>query len=676
MPKCCLALLILAIAIDGISDHTGPAQDWPMWRYDAGRTAASPHDLPDRLVLQWTRKYTPRVQVWDDPLNNDLMQYDKLFEPIIMSGRVFVGFNDSDKVVAWDLETGQELWTYYSDGPVRFPAVGWNDRVFFCSDDGHLYCVAAEDGSLLWKFRGGPSDRKVLGNTRVISMWPARGGPVLRDGRIYFAASIWPMMGTFIYALDAETGRVEWVNDGTSADYIKQPHSAPAFAGVAPQGALAATQDRLLVPGGRSVPAVFDRHTGELQYFHLNAGGKGTGGALVLANDTDFYVHTRLRGVRKFDLKTGTKTEVLVNEPVLDGQVVYTSTEETVQAVDAQKKVLWELKADGTGDLIKAGTRLYAAGKDTITSISLPSDGRPAKIAWTLPVEGEVHRLLAGNGKLLAVTLDGRILAFGSVASDTDPQRIADVRRDELGPQAQDVRATLRELDADQGYALCFGADEQFLDSLVASSDLQIVAVDQDSARVQRLRIRYDAAGVYGTRITLHHGDPTSFRAPPYLANLVVVDRGLLSNGQTPGFLQAAYQSVRPHGGVLWLPVAAAEQSEVALLVESSQFPKANVQLSKLGTLVIRQGSLEGSAPWTHLYGNVANTAMSRDQLVKPPLGVLWFGGNSNMDVLPRHTHGPSEQVIGGRLFIEGIGMLSARDVYTGASFGSENLKT
>ena len=48
------------------------------------------------------------------------------------------------------------------------------------------------------------------------------------------------------------------------------------------------------------------------------------------------------------------------------------------------------------------------------------------------------------------------------------------------------------------------------------------------------------------------------------------------------------------------------------------------------------------------------------------PLGLLWFGGSSNLDVLPRHGHGPPEQVIGGRLFIEGMNSLNCRDVYTG----------
>jgi outer membrane protein assembly factor BamB len=52
--------------------------------------------------------------------------------------------------------------------------------------------------------------------------------------------------------------------------------------------------------------------------------------------------------------------------------------------------------------------------------------------------------------------------------------------------------------------------------------------------------------------------------------------------------------------------------------------------------------------------------------MVKAPLGILWFGGNSNLDVLPRHGHGPGEQVIDGRLIIQGVGSISARDVYTG----------
>ncbi|UCF17747.1 MAG: PQQ-binding-like beta-propeller repeat protein, partial [Phycisphaerales bacterium] len=66
-----------------------------------------------------------------------------------------------------------------------------------------------------------------------------------------------------------------------------------------------------------------------------------------------------------------------------------------------------------------------------------------------------------------------------------------------------------------------------------------------------------------------------------------------------------------------------------------------------------------------------SNSVVSKDQLVKPPLGLLWFGGSTNGGdsynrILPRWGHGPSEQVVGGRLFIEGPNIMRALDVYTG----------
>ncbi len=136
----------------------------------------------------------------------------------------------------------------------------------------------------------------------------AWGGPVVSDdGKVYFAASIWPFMGTYIWCLDAASGDIAWVNDSTATQYIKQPHSAPSFAGVCPQGGLVVVGDYLLVPGGRSVPHA-DRNTGELRHFLLNEGGKGNGGSLVLGRGSEFYVHTRRsRRVARLSWRAATK---------------------------------------------------------------------------------------------------------------------------------------------------------------------------------------------------------------------------------------------------------------------------------------------------------------------------------------------------------------------------------
>src|SRR5262249_30985004 len=147
---------------------------------------------------------------------------------------LFVGSSRTDSVTAVDTQTGEDRWRFFANGPVRFAPAVWDNRVYITSDDGYLYCVDAGDGELQWKFRGGPSERQVLGNERLISTWPARGGPVVADGIVYFAAGIWPFMGVFVHALDARTGQVVWTNDAEGSTYMTQPHGADSFAGLAP----------------------------------------------------------------------------------------------------------------------------------------------------------------------------------------------------------------------------------------------------------------------------------------------------------------------------------------------------------------------------------------------------------------------------------------------------------
>ncbi len=676
---------VLALAI-WFSNNLG-AQDWPMWRYDAGRTAASNNRVPSELRQSWNKKLTPRRQAWDDPLNLDLMTYDRLFEPIVMEGRLFIGFNDADKLSAFDADTGGELWSFYTEAPVRLPPAGWRGQVFFCSDDGFLYCVEAASGELAWKFSGAPSAQHAIGNQRLTSAWPARGGPVVRDGVVYFAASIWPFMGTFIYALDAETGDVVWTNDSTGAQYIKQPHSAPSFAGVAPQGALVATEKMLLVPGGRSVPAAFDRASGELRYFEINAGGKGTGGSFVTADETHFYVHTRHKSTRAFRLGDGVKTAFMPSEPVLAGETIFSAEVDdghpVVRAYDSNQKVLWQVEADGAGDLILADDQLVAAGSDAITILTAARDQTPGRVVGRIPVPGKsIQRLIAADQKLFAVTLEGEILAFGSATANEQSGNSADESFRDPSPAlvpivaAADARQAADRLlaagDA-EGYAIWYGScqSENCKALAMRSPFKQLAIVDHDSNAVDRMRRQLDRAGLYGT-VTAHHSTAESFLPPKYVANMVLIESDVHTPPDAGGaptldlsLVARLYQSVRPYGGVMHL-LSQSDPDSLADQITAMKLEQAVVEVGPSGVLVRRAGALPGSADWTHQYGNIANTVKSDDSRVKLPLGVLWFGGSSNMDVLPRHGHGPPEQVVGGRLFIQGMNCLSARDVYTG----------
>jgi outer membrane protein assembly factor BamB len=642
-----------------------------MWRYGAGRTAFSPEELPAQLYPQWIRQYSPREPVWDDALNQDLMPLDRVFEPIVLGHTLYLGFNDRDKVVALDIHTGAQKWEFFADGPIRLPLAGARNRLYFTSDDGYLYCLAADSGALRWKFRGGPTERKILGNKRLISTWPARGGVVLYGNTVYFAASIWPFMGTFIYALNAETGAVIWRNEGTGADYQLQPHNSPAFAGVAPQGAMVALADRLLVPGGRSVPACFDRRTGKLLYYHLAQYNK-TGGAFVAADQSRFFNHYRDRETDLYDLETGTSVARRVGKyPVLAGSVYYTSGD-SIGILDARRpeKPQFTLKVDATGDLIRAGSRLYAGGDGQIAAVDIVRLAtlrlRTLRRAWVQKVPGKVERLVAANGMLFAVTLDGKLIAFGRERAQvqTIPEKAV---TPQVPPQAAaQARAIIEQTGARNGYALVYGAGNgDLLAALAEYSDLDIVAVEPQAERVAELRPRFDAWGLAGKRVHLLAGTPDTFTPPPYMASLVVLAGGD-DRWQNDASLKAMVRSVRPYGGKIWLSAEAARPAFLDRLLASTDGPTLASRISASGAVVSKEGPLPNTANWTHQYGNVANTVKSDDGLVKLPLGLLWFGGVSNLDVLPRHGHGPPEQIVDGRLVIEGIDGLSARDVYTG----------
>ena len=667
------SLIAFVLLISSLLRSAAVAEDWPMWRGNAQRTAVSAGALPAEFNLLWQKNLQPRNQAWDDPLNLDLMTYDRVFEPIVVGDRLFLSFNDRDKVSAFDTDTGQELWSAFADAPVRLPPVGTSKGIYFCSDDGFLYCVQPDTGKLRWKFDGAPNRQQAIGNRRLTSAWPARGGPVIRDGTIYFAASIWPFMGTFLYALDADSGEVAWLNDRTGSQYIKQPHSAPSFAGVAPQGALVATEKFLLVPGGRSVPAVFNRSDGSLRYFEINAAGKGIGGSFVSADETHYYVHTRKKGTRAFRLSTGLKTSFTPTEPVLHNGKIYSAETDGgksfVRAYSKAQERIWEIEADGSGDLILVGDHLVAAGQKAISVIALPSESEAAKIVSKIATEEPVQRLVAADDKLFTVTADGNVAAYGrtekslkSVAAKSET--LSDDRQKKSAGREK-VISDLLALGDPSGYAFWFGeCDNDHLAALIARSPFeQLAIIDEDSESVNRMRRELDHKHKYG-KVTAHVGTATESMLPSYVGNMIFTQSSE-AGGFDASAVQRLYSAVRPYGGVLHV-LTQHDREQIAAQIEALELEQAEVKVHSHGVSVIRVGALPGSADWTHQYGDVANSIKSDDRRVKLPLGVLWFGGSSNMDVLPRHGHGPPEQVIGGRLYIQGMNSLSARDVYTG----------
>lgn len=667
IPLAALGLLIAVVAW---------AADWPMWRCDPGRTGATAEELPPALHLQWSVEMPKLEPAWPD---EERMGFDLAYEPVVMDDLVFIGSPAEDTLTARDAADGTVRWRFFADGPVRFAPACWEGKVYFGSDDGFVYCLDAQTGKLLWQFSAAPRQRLCLGNKRLTSTWPVRGAPVISQGKLYFAAGIWPFMGVFVYCLDAETGRELWINDGTSAVFMLQPHNSPAFAAIAPQGYMVVNGDRLIVPGGRSVPACFDANTGEMLYYHLAPFNRlGTYSACSLG--------ARLfNSGNMWDLATGQYSGTIGTDPVLTPEMVYSLTDASVTAVrsDTIKQAeatddkgnvartlagdrLWrsDVKADRLW--LKAGSRLYASRGNHLMALKSEDADDDTIPLWEADIEGTPGAMAAAEGRLYVSTLEGKLQCFGG--QELEPRTYP------LSPTAgastdQDQRAEaiLAKTPAPEGYCLVLGArDGGLAEALARKTSMHVIAIGKDPERVAVIRERLQAAGLYGTRIAALAGDPSELQLPAYFATLVVAeDPSELAAGDG-ALWRTVQQALRPYGGQAVFELPAEQRGlQVADAVDDEL---AGVDVAREGDLLTirRPGALPDAGTWVGQYGSMTNACVSQDQLVRAPLGLLWYGGSSNATILPRHGHGPPEQVIGGRLFIEGPDSLRAVDVYTG----------
>ncbi len=668
----CLLLLVLLLFLPAGNDTRAerlPPTDEP--------------ELPVVLHLRWVRDLPPPRPAWPD---QPKMAFDAAPRAAVLGHTIFVPSTVTDGVTAYDVETGAERWTYTTDGPVRLAPASWEDRLFVASDDGSLYCLDAAHGRLLWKFRGGPSDRRVLGNDRLISTWPARGGPVVADGTVYFAAGVWPFMGIFIHALDARTGAVVWSNDGDGSSYRKQPHQADSFAGVAPQGSLVVTGDRLLVPGGRSVPACLDRKTGKLLHYRLADNSKLGGGSDIQPGKDLF-----LNGGAIFDLATGDHLAPTGEPAVLADDMLYAVQSGELRAFDLAparavrdtidrkgnktKQPAWEPRTVAAVPvprlevLIRAGNRLFGAAEGQVLAYDLPLRAGKAKPSWQAKIEGRPAHMVAGGGHLLVSTRAGRLYCFGG--DEDEPKTY---HRETTEPPAADewtekADSILTTTGVTDGYCIAWGVGSgRLIHEIVRRSQLRVIVVEPDEQKAADFRKAMAEASLYGERVAVLDEAIGTVELPLYLASLMVSeDPEAAGIDWQAGFLKKAFASLRPYGGIACWPVPADQRRAMTEAVRAeTTLAQARVREAGVWTLLTRDGPLPGSADWTHENADAANTRVSKDTIVKAPLGLLWFGGTSNEGILPRHGHGPQPQVLDGRLFIEGVDMMRALDVYTG----------
>jgi len=216
--------------------------DWPTYLGNNARNGLTDVRLPNHVTQRWTCQLPGGMRPT---------------APVVAGGRVFVG-DASGTLRALDAKDGSIRWQTHTGGAIFCPPALWQGRLYVGSADGRVYAFEAATGRPLWSFRAAPAERWIPVYGKLMSTWPVAGGVVVADGVVYAAAGIAHYDGTYVYALDAVTGKLKWCNDSSGS------LSEKTDCGISLQGHLYLADGELrFLAGGKYETARYDLKTGQ-----------------------------------------------------------------------------------------------------------------------------------------------------------------------------------------------------------------------------------------------------------------------------------------------------------------------------------------------------------------------------------------------------------------------------
>jgi len=619
-----LILLILAVSARG---------DWPTARGNGGRTGTVPVGPTGPLRPAWKAASAIPAPAWPGEARGSLWQRitnsltaraadDLAPVPILVGGRVIFA-TTHDEVRCVDQSNGTVLWRHFCGGPVRYAPVAHEGKVLVGSDDGTVEAIDLESGRVVWATRIGPDQPLVSGNGRPISTCPVRTGLLVADGRVYVAAGLFPLEGTYLVALDPRDGSLRWRRQ---------------LGAVSPQGYLVDAGTDILVPCGRASPRLYRKQDGTFVREVPSASGTfavvSEGETLSGPGPTGTIEAAQARTGAKIVSYPGRQMAVTAERSYLVTGlelVVLDRARLRSSRGDLAKSTLWKAECGTGAALIVAGDQVYVGASDRVEVF----DTETGVLRQSL-ITGSPVAALAANALGLVVALrDGTVIGYQPTtgAGASLPVAVTLGGEANRGPRigaGGKVEEWVRKLPSPSGWALWSGTGDPLpmVTSLIAAGRLHVVVAATESG-APGLRQRLADLGWLGTHVSvvIRRADG-SLPVTDHLFNLVLAD-GL----------------------------SAAEAVRLACPAPSGWIVRGGVMEAAPA------GARTGS--WTHQYGNAANTCATAQPLTGYPR-LQWFGGHGPERMPDRHTRGHAPLAAGGLLLSMAENGLIATDARNG----------
>ena len=191
-----------------------PARQWPCYRHDAFRSGSTTGQVPRGLKILWATPLGGRPEgVIAEDWRCDYFIRDPIGPPVAANGLVYVTRPDAHQVLALDGKTGSIRWAFTANGRVDTAPTIHRGLCLFGCKSGWVYCLRADDGSMVWRLRAAPLDERIVAYGQIESPWPVPGSVLVVDDVVYFAAGRHSLAdgGILVFAVEPASGRTRWV---------------------------------------------------------------------------------------------------------------------------------------------------------------------------------------------------------------------------------------------------------------------------------------------------------------------------------------------------------------------------------------------------------------------------------------------------------------------------------
>jgi outer membrane protein assembly factor BamB len=314
--------------------------------------------------------------------------------PVVANGVVYVGSNDGG-VYAVDAETGSIRWRFATGGRVNSSPAVANGLVYVLSYDGNVYAIDAASGRERWKFATGGEHRFTASHLHGAlpegEQMPDPydmflSSPTIAGGTVYIGSS-----DGHVYALNAESGSLAWKYK--TGDIV---HASPAVSDGTVYIGSWDSWFYALDAGNGALRWRFK--TGEDPDIH-NQQGMPSSAAVVNSvvyfgcRDGHLYAVDARTGSKKWGFSTGGAW--VTSSPAVYQGVVYfgTGSDFRIHALNAETGAsVFMIQADRSffSSPAIAGNLVYMGGSDgKLSAFTLPG-GSPAWVFQT-PESAEAH---------------------------------------------------------------------------------------------------------------------------------------------------------------------------------------------------------------------------------------------------------------------------------------------